>query len=126
MKRLISRIKSLTSLTYFPVIVLITANIIVGVYVVDDYGESVDEENLYIYAENSLGAYSEISNGLQTKDYGPSNHRFYGPAYLIAGELLAQMIQSINISGWKLLLGIWLIFYRFNLDYSFFIQYAKS
>ena len=126
MKRLISRIKLLTSLTYFPVIVLITANIIVGVYVVDDYGESVDEENLYIYAENSLGAYSEISNGLQTKDYGPSNHRFYGPAYLIAGELLTQMIQSINnkwleITSWHLV-----NFLSFQFGLFFFYSICKK
>ena len=116
----------LTSLTYFPVIVLITANIIVGVYVVDDYGESVDEENLYIYAENSLGAYSEISNGLQTKDYGPSNHRFYGPAYLIAGELLTQMIQSINnkwleITSWHLV-----NFLSFQFGLFFFYSICKK
>src|SRR3989304_7684585 len=55
----------LISHEYFPIGLLITFFLIVGSFIVTDYGESWDEQLRYRYATNSLSAYLGASKGLR-------------------------------------------------------------
>ena len=56
-KRIIEINRQLTSNKYFPIIVLISINLIIASLIVTDYGESWDEAPRYRYAKISLNAY---------------------------------------------------------------------
>ena len=94
---------------HFPVVFLLVALIALGMLLAADYGESWDEKQLIIYADASLDAYDWWGNGHQwNKDYyGPSNHRYYGPAYLMLARVVSNQLQRLPLNwppmaNWRL------------------------
>lgn len=92
---------------HLPILVLILLNILIGILVVRDYGESVDEAGIYAYAKQSIRAYFNlIENGTLPHFLNlPPNAVNYGPAYAIITTLLGQGLHAIipawsQIDGW--------------------------
>lgn len=108
LKKLIARISAYRT---FPVLALISVNIIVGLFVFDAYGFSYDEPLFYGYADAIGYAYTP-SNWFSedfdlTLAYGPSpgDHANRGPAYLLLARIPAHMLQALGLdqaSAWHL------------------------
>jgi hypothetical protein len=86
---------------YFPILLLLVANLIAGLLTFQDYGLSWDEPLFYQYAQAVPYAYSisaRLSGDFNLENaYGPSSdHKLYGPAYL----LLAKPV--VDLLGWAL------------------------
>jgi hypothetical protein len=92
----------ITHRAYFPIAIILLFFIVLGVLFSGDYGESWDEKQLIIYADTSIDAYAWWGNGHQwNKDfYGPSDHRFYGPAYLMLARNISKGLENLP-SGWS-------------------------
>lgn len=82
---------------FIPVFILLTV-LLAGLLTFDDYGQSWDEDSLQTYAIKSLNAYStwrEAGIVNLTRD----DLAFYGPAYVMLVEWLAQTVKtSFHIS----------------------------
>jgi len=96
----------------FPIILLLTINIITGCMTFRDYGLSWDEPLFYRYADAIGYAYS-IQARIQgtfdiEKAFGPSayDHRNRGPAYLLIAHRFVSVLEDIpgvdNASAWHL------------------------
>lgn len=72
---------------YFPVFVLVLINLVLGVWVVADYGESWDEQLRYRYADKSLAAYVGDLRTLQDEK---------GPFYVMFARLGSEALQRLN------------------------------
>jgi hypothetical protein len=87
-----------------PILALLLLCLLVGLLVLPDYGASWDEPNLRLYAAAALKAYSpaaRLDPAFRIEEtYGPTNHRFYGPAYVMAASLLVSALRS-NPFGWN-------------------------
>lgn len=101
MKNLASRLLKAVRQPYFPIILILIANIIAGLFTFRDYGLSWDEPLFYQYAEAVPYAYS-ISARLSgefdiEKAYGPSaeDHKIYGPAYLLLAKPVVDLLDRI-------------------------------
>lgn len=75
---------------------LITIPLLIGLSVFNDYGESIDEASLYDYSSRSLQAYRGLFHLNFDTDLGKGNFRYYGPAYLMAANLLGRTIAGIS------------------------------
>ncbi|HVN53839.1 MAG TPA: hypothetical protein VMT46_05870 [Anaerolineaceae bacterium] len=73
-----------------PIVLLILINVIVAGFVFQDFGVTWDEPLFYRYASAVSSAYSiqdRIAGQFDLqKSYGPTDHRFYGPAYLLLAD----------------------------------------
>ena len=94
-----------------PILILLAANIIVGLFIFQDYGYSWDEPLFYDYGEALGYAYSprEWLSGQFDVDrsYGSSgdDHKTRGPAYLLLARGPAQLLESFGLdsaSAWHL------------------------
>ncbi len=87
---------------HLPIFILILLNVLLGVLVVRDYGESWDEAGIYAYAKESIRAYFNlIENGTLPHYVNvPTNAVNYGPAYAMVNALLAQGLHAI-IPAWS-------------------------
>ncbi|MGA2110693.1 MAG: hypothetical protein ABSG98_00925 [Anaerolineales bacterium] len=90
-----------------PICALILVNLLVGVLVLRDYGESWDESGIYTYAQASLASYSNLyeHNALPKNLNVTFNAENYGPAYAMITTLLAQRLTAVipawsTIDGW--------------------------
>lgn len=87
--------------------ILILIPLLVGLFVFNDYGESIDEASLYDYSNRSLQAYRGLLDFDITPDLGRGNFRYYGPAYLMVANLFSRGITGIfaginDIDAWHL------------------------
>ncbi len=82
---------------HLPFVLLIILNLLIGILVVRDYGESVDEPGIYAYAEQSLRAYINLLRNGTLPHYldVPFNAVNYGPAYAMFTVVLAQGLHAI-------------------------------
>ena len=80
---------------------LILANLVVGLFTFQDYGLSWDEPLFYQYAEAVPYAYSipaRLSGNFDIqKAYGPSaeDHKTYGPAYLLPARAFVHLLDWV-------------------------------
>jgi hypothetical protein len=83
--------------TAFPILALITLNLLIGALVFTHYGESWDENSILIYARNTLAAYRTVFTGDQMRPalYGPFNLRFYGPFFFALDHAFAAGMQAL-------------------------------
>jgi hypothetical protein len=108
-----SRRKSrLVDSTYFPILLLLVVNLIVGALIFSSYGESWDEQLRYQYGERSRAAYrGEGKNLIDEK----------GAFYVMIASLGADLMRKINpswqtIQAWhfihflSFLLGIFFVY----------------
>lgn len=79
----------------FPLIILMTITLLIGMITVRNYGESWDELQLYKYADNSLAAYS---TWLRTGDIPFTGDWFenYGPAFMMFSTLTSQALARVG------------------------------
>lgn len=108
LKKVIARISAYRT---FPVLLLISVNIIIGLVVFDDYGFSYDEPLFYGYADAIGYAYTPanwFSGDFDlTLAYGPSpgDHGNRGPAYILLARIPAHLLQALGLdqaSAWHL------------------------
>lgn len=81
----------LISHTYFPVVILILVNLVIGIWIVRDFGESWDERPRLQYARRSLEAYSGDLRALEDEK---------GSSYVIIAELGSELLSRI-IPNWS-------------------------
>ena len=109
----------------FPVALLITINIIIGLFVFQNYGLSLDEPLYYGYGEAIGYAYSP-SNWFSgefdlIRAYGPSpgDHANRGPAYLIFARIPAILMEKTGLdmaSAWHL---VNFLFFQVGLNFFY-------
>lgn len=80
----------------FPIFALIAFNLLIGTIIVDDFGESWDEEKYIIYAEDSLFAYENLGTTLDESKLGPGNLIYYGPAYITFSKIVHNLLGYMN------------------------------
>jgi hypothetical protein len=85
-----------TSLEKYALPLWFTANLFVGVFIVHDFGISFDEWSYYIYAKNSVDAYTSFFSIGHIPVLGPSFMPYYGPAFVIIPELIVRLIKLIS------------------------------
>jgi len=94
-----------------PIILLVLLNLAIGLLTFRDYGLSWDEPLFYDYADSIRLAYTPQAFS-PTFDfeqvYGPSatDHKYYGPAYLLAAQPVQQAVMALfgadRASAWHL------------------------
>ena len=114
----ITRIRQTTFL-YIPIIVLLTINVVIGTFIVSDYGESWDEHLRYQYAENSLNAYKGNLRDLKDEK-GP----FFVMVASLGGDLICSFRTDCLVSDARhyinflsFLLGVF-FFYRLSCRFT--------
>ena len=80
-----------------PIVILIFASLIVGMFTFKDYGESWDEPDIYRYADYSLTAYQYFSHPQDLPNFD-TNLDFYGPAYFMLAAVLARGFMALTPS----------------------------
>jgi 4-amino-4-deoxy-L-arabinose transferase-like glycosyltransferase len=105
-----------------PILLLLTALLLAGLFTFQDYGLSWDEPLFYDYADSIPRAYQGWDK-LDESVYGrsPGDHQYYGPAYLLLGRPLKLAVQFLwgtdDAPAWHLvnfisfILGVF-FFYR--------------
>jgi hypothetical protein len=88
--RVIGRMRLAIRHPYFPILILVLFNLVVGALVVADYGESWDEQLRYRYADKSLAAYMGDLRTLRDEK---------GPFYVMLARLGSEALGRI-IPGW--------------------------
>src|SRR5688572_20751460 len=102
----------------FPLIILMTIALLIGMVTIRNYSESWDELQLYKYADNSLAAYSTWP---RTGEIPVTGGWFenYGPAFMMFSALATPVITSLGLHAVEarhllyfltFLLGIWSFF----------------
>ena len=102
----------------FPLIVLMTIALLIGMITIRNYSESWDELQLYKYADNSLAAYSTWP---RTGDIPVTGDWFenYGPAFMMFSALATPVLTSLGLHVVEarhllyfltFLLGVWSFF----------------
>jgi hypothetical protein len=91
-------------LRHLPILLLLV-NLVIGLAVVRDYGESWDEASSSRLADQSLAAYPAIFHGKLPAFDESDVLSYYGPAFLMAGALLSKFFQAwlpswSAIDGW--------------------------
>ncbi len=81
-----------------PILFLVLFAFIVGLFVVKDYGVSIDESDLQIYAKQSLDSYVYWVDHSQPPQLGPSNLRYYGPVFLMLVELAIRLTNKLGVN----------------------------
>lgn len=114
-----------TKKNYLPILILLAANIICGLFVFRDYGLSWDEPLFYNYADSLGYAYSPnewFSPDFNLENaYGASgtDHANRGPAYLLLAREPVYLLKSFGLdepSAWHLInfltfqLGVFLLY----------------
>ena len=94
-------------------ILWLSLNLGLGIFIMQDFGISIDEENYYLYAESTIAAYSSFFGRLFEPIYGPGNLPNYGPAFLSLAYFPAQLLSTIMPK--VLVSDIW--------HYSYFITF---
>jgi hypothetical protein len=62
-------------------------NLLIGLFIVRDFGISYDEPEYYVYAQNSVDAYRSFFTLAYVPVFGPHDLPNYGPAFIILPEL---------------------------------------
>ena len=70
-------------------------NLIIGLFIVRDFGMSYDEPDYYLYAQNSVDAYKSFFALAYIPVFGPHDLPNYGPAFIIFPELASRFIKLI-------------------------------
>jgi hypothetical protein len=90
----------------FPILLLLAALLLAGLFTFGDYGLSWDEPLFYDYAESIQGAYQGWDK-LDESVYGrsPADHKNRGPAYLLLAQPLVDGLLAIGLdlaAAWHL------------------------
>jgi len=89
-------VKNITRSEYFPLILLITVNLVIGLLTLPAYGESWDEASLFRYAERSLRAYGSLVHPARfpvSFEQGDPLFGDHGPAFVMLVVLVRGFIE---------------------------------
>jgi hypothetical protein len=70
-------------------------NLLLGVFIVRDFGISYDEPEYYLYAQNSVDAYRSFFALAYLPAFGPHDLPNYGPAFILFPELAVRFLRLI-------------------------------
>lgn len=113
----------------FPLILLLSINLTIGLLTFRNYGLSWDEPLFYDYADSIQLAYTPqaFSPSFDFEQvYGPSatDHKYYGPAYVLATQPIQQAVMALlnadRASAWHLV-----NFLAFQLGLIFFYRLVR-
>ena len=108
-----SRLQRLLAHDYFPIAVLLTINILIGILIFTDYGESWDEMLRFRYGERSLSAYS----GAQVRLVDEKG-AFYVMLARLGSDAVRRIDSSLHpIEAWHII-----HFLAFSLGLFFFYK----
>ncbi len=105
------KVKRLFNHPSFPILLLLAVNLTAGLLTFRSYGLSWDEPLFYDYADSIRLAYTPQAfspNFNFEQVYGPSatDHKYYGPAYLLAARPVQQALMAVfgadRASAWHL------------------------
>jgi hypothetical protein len=82
----------------FPVVVLLAASFLAGVFTIHDYGESWDEYNFFRYAGESLAAYQNLYQPDFTLTFTDPTLRYYGAGFLMTILMAGRVFPNWYIS----------------------------
>jgi hypothetical protein len=85
---------------HWPIILLIVINIVIGLVVVRDYGQSWDEPGNYRYAHHSLDNYYNLFHGLPVTDFNDLHLDQKGPAFFMLAGLFSRLVTA-HLPGWS-------------------------
>lgn len=71
------------------------ANLLIGLFIVRDFGMSYDEPEYYLYAQNSVDAYRSFFALAYSPVFGPHDLPNYGPAFILFPELAIRFLKLI-------------------------------
>ncbi|MEA3349239.1 MAG: hypothetical protein U9Q82_01305, partial [Chloroflexota bacterium] len=83
-------------LKYAPILLLIAINLIIGVFVLHDYGNSWDEFKFYKYANLTLGSLEKWWSEGVFPTFG-NTYDNYGPAYVVGITLVTRTLGKLGI-----------------------------
>ena len=69
------------------------AQLVIGLFIVRDFGMSYDEPEYYLYARNTVEAYKSFFALAYSPPFGPHDLPNYGPAFIIFPELVIRSIK---------------------------------
>ncbi len=81
---------------------ILVANLVIGLFIGDQYGQTWDEPSFYIYGERSYDAYMQ---GLAGRPLVPEKHilfldlRYYGPFHTATGWKIVETLEPF-LDGW--------------------------
>lgn len=70
-------------------------NLIIGLFLVRDFGVSYDEPEYYDYAQNTVDAYQSFFALAYSPVFGPHDLPNYGPAFIIFPELVIRILKPV-------------------------------
>lgn len=85
--------------------IFVLFNLLIALFIFDDYGFAWDEPLFYAYGDAVDYAYSIAARLSRDFDleraYGPSatDHKYYGPAYLLLGRPLIDILRALPTPG---------------------------
>lgn len=71
------------------------ANLMIGLFIVHDFGVSYDEPDYYLYAQNTVDAYKSFFTLAYSPTFGPHDLPNYGPAFIIFPELVTRFLKPM-------------------------------
>ncbi len=107
------RLQRLVAHDYFPIAVLLTINIIIGMFIFTDYGESWDEMLRFRYGERSLTAYTGADVRLVDEK---------GAFYVMLARLGSDAVRMIDSSLYPIEAWHIIHFLSFSLGLFFFYK----
>ena len=92
---------------WLPIILLVAINLVIGIFIVKDYGQSWDEPGNYRYAYHSLDNYYNLFHGLPVTDFNDLHLDQKGPAFFMLAGLFSRLVTALlpgwsEINGWHL------------------------
>lgn len=79
------------------IVILLAVNLIIGILIVSDYGESWDEHLHVEYANSTADTYRQVLQGnFGYRDFRPTNLRYYGPAFNLFTRFAVKLFSQTN------------------------------
>lgn len=85
---------------WLPIVLLVGINLVIGMLIVRDYGQSWDEPGNYRYAYHSLDNYYNLFHGLPVTDFNELHLDQKGPAFFMLAGLFSRLVTAI-LPGWS-------------------------
>jgi hypothetical protein len=90
---------------HWPIVILLTINLLIGLWIVRDYGISADEPRFLEYARQSLDAYYGWIDPAYAPFFGADNLRHYGPVLAMGTAIASSWIrvfapQAVEMDIW--------------------------
>lgn len=81
--------------THYPIYVLILFNLLIGLAIVSDFGESWDEKDYINYGKDSLSNYQTFRGDIENINLGQRDLRYYGPSYIMVSNIVDNIANYL-------------------------------